>query len=290
MWLRHPLTREAYINMIRDSDMAVFLHDGRAYYTRCSGVLVEMLAGGVPVLVPAGSWLSDQVAESIYEHLDELRTTAPIVQVVNTDQLMWHSLVGEPREGREDRRSALESGRQTFVYEAPVPPGAGALLVSFRWPVEARPGTYLRLSIEHEAAAETAGPPAFVSVLGPRAEGKRVAALASLQPPIARVRARFTNAFGKSLSPISDVTFHFLAEPPGNGRTYPAGRVGLVFADVDQLPGLVENMREHYPHYLDSARLFAEKWRHRHDAQRIVECLLAGDALSGDGQPTRAVA
>ena len=77
VWLRHPLTREAYIDLIRQSDMAVFLHEDRAYYTRCSGVLVEMLAGGVPVLVPAGSWLADQVSESIYEHLDGLRSTAP---------------------------------------------------------------------------------------------------------------------------------------------------------------------------------------------------------------------
>ncbi len=77
VWLRHPLTREAYVDLIRQSDMAVFLHEDRAYYTRCSGVLVEMLAGGVPVLVPAGSWLADQVSESIYEHLDGLRSTAP---------------------------------------------------------------------------------------------------------------------------------------------------------------------------------------------------------------------
>ena len=57
-WLKHPLSRDEYIQVVRDSDVALFLHDGRAYYSRCSGVLVDMLAAGIPVLVPAGSWLA----------------------------------------------------------------------------------------------------------------------------------------------------------------------------------------------------------------------------------------
>lgn len=60
---------EAYRKWISQTDIGLFLYDSRRYYSRCSGVLVEMLACGVPVVVPAASWLSRQIAEVNQRHL-----------------------------------------------------------------------------------------------------------------------------------------------------------------------------------------------------------------------------
>ena len=43
------------------------------------GVLVEMLCSGVPGIVPAGCWLAEEIAESIYQHLDQLSEHVPAV-------------------------------------------------------------------------------------------------------------------------------------------------------------------------------------------------------------------
>ena len=66
------LDPESYAEMIRTADAGLFLYDGRRYYTRCSGVLVEMLSCGVPVIVPAASWLSRQLAPAYNAYIDSV--------------------------------------------------------------------------------------------------------------------------------------------------------------------------------------------------------------------------
>jgi len=62
----------AYLKWIQSADIGLFLYDSRRYYTRCSGVLIEMLACGNPVIVPAGCWLSRQIAKPNHQYLETL--------------------------------------------------------------------------------------------------------------------------------------------------------------------------------------------------------------------------
>lgn len=66
---------DEYVAWIKSADVGLFLYDARTYYTRCSGVLVEMLACGIPVVVPACSWLSRQIAPSMQGHLARFAET-----------------------------------------------------------------------------------------------------------------------------------------------------------------------------------------------------------------------
>ncbi len=282
VWLRHPLPPDAYIDLIRKSDIAVFLHDGRAYYTQCSGVLVEMLAGGVPVLVPAGSWLADQVSESIYEHLDNLRSTASVID----------SHQPGPREWRMSLPADCVSAGPIFGNAAAaaecgidIPPETYAALVSFAWNTRTPPGTYARVAVQREGPGMGEAATSTVAILGPRSIGKLVSTLVSLEGHTTRIKLSLSNAYDAAWMSVSHVEIRLLGAPANGASTYPAGSVGLVFADVEQLPLLVRDMREHYAHYLENARTFATTWRHQHDAQQVVERL-----LSGDGQQFRAVA
>ncbi len=58
---RFPLPAHEYVKMIRTADIGLFLYDTASYRHRCSGVFVEMLAAGVPVIVPANCWMAEQV-------------------------------------------------------------------------------------------------------------------------------------------------------------------------------------------------------------------------------------
>ena len=62
--LCEPLDPTAYQGLIEDADIAVLPYDPVHYHARCSGVLLEMLACGVPVIVPAGGWMAEQVEAS----------------------------------------------------------------------------------------------------------------------------------------------------------------------------------------------------------------------------------
>ncbi len=55
------LTTEQYHQWLDTADIGLFLYDADRYVARCSGVLLEMMIRGVPVIVPDGCWLADQV-------------------------------------------------------------------------------------------------------------------------------------------------------------------------------------------------------------------------------------
>jgi len=272
LWLRHPLARDAYVDAIRQADIAVFLHDGRAYYTQCSGVLVEMLAAGVPVLVPAGSWLAEQISEAIYQHLDQLRATAPVVAAHALPPNEWHSPL--PRVGPGG--PAFRGPSATAACALELPTATWAALLTFQWNPLTPPGTYLRVVAQHAEVGAHRAHLSTTAILGARTAGQPVSTLVPLDGRPGRLTVHLSNAYDDTRVSVRDVEVHLLGAPTDGALSYPAGRVGLTFADVDQLPSLVRNLREHYAHYLDSARAFARAWRADHDAQHVVQCLLAG--------------
>jgi hypothetical protein len=65
------LDQQQYAELVCGSDIGLLLYDARRYHDRCSGVLLEMLVAGVPVVVPAHSWLSEQIAPANQDWLEE---------------------------------------------------------------------------------------------------------------------------------------------------------------------------------------------------------------------------
>lgn len=59
--ITNHLATEDYHQWIQQSGLGVFLYNPSRYKSRCSGVLLEMLCRGVPVIVPNHCWLSNQV-------------------------------------------------------------------------------------------------------------------------------------------------------------------------------------------------------------------------------------
>ncbi len=84
------------------------LYDPTRYYARCSGVLLEMLCAGVPVLVPAGGWLADQIEDTNQRYLDEVALRAPAAMAC-------------PESGAIEVRD----GQQSLLITLPVALGCG---------------------------------------------------------------------------------------------------------------------------------------------------------------------
>ena len=74
------LSTRAYHDWLDTADLGLFLYDPNRYAVRCSGVLLELLSRGVPVIVPDHCWLADQVRLAgghrsigfIYQNRDEI--------------------------------------------------------------------------------------------------------------------------------------------------------------------------------------------------------------------------
>ena len=58
-----PLSPAAYAEFLTSASIGLLMYDPLAYHARISGVMVELLGAGVPLVVPAGCALADQIAE-----------------------------------------------------------------------------------------------------------------------------------------------------------------------------------------------------------------------------------
>ncbi|MEB3229300.1 MAG: glycosyltransferase, partial [Synechocystis sp.] len=82
------MTPEDYYQLLMSADLVILPYDPQSYQ-RTSGVLTEALAAGKPVVVPANSWLAEQVDASragIYQDPQDLPQTV-IETLKNLDQL-----------------------------------------------------------------------------------------------------------------------------------------------------------------------------------------------------------
>lgn len=160
-----PLPLDEYVQLLRGSDLGLLLYDATRYYARCSGVLLEMLCAGVPVLVPAGSWLAEQVEPANQRWLDECSATLGPLQPAS-EQL-----------------------------DLVVPRGARSLLLSFAWESPAAPGRYLRVRV---AGDEGVFP---TRIVGARPDGRPVRIAIAVPADTARLKLELDAAWESAATP-----------------------------------------------------------------------------------------
>ena len=70
------LDASAYATLLGNADVLILPYDSEAYRNRSSGVLVEALSSGAPVVVTAGSWMASQVQPYEQAHLEAVGVAA----------------------------------------------------------------------------------------------------------------------------------------------------------------------------------------------------------------------
>jgi glycosyltransferase involved in cell wall biosynthesis len=241
--LPHPLQPDEYARLIQSADIGLLLYNADVYFARCSGILAELLAAGVPVIVPAGGWLAEQFAEENYRHLDELAARASYNQSIPSPQAILC-----------------------------VPPGSSDVVIRLRRADSDQPGSYLRIACEQfDAARQSLGRAA--EIVGHRGAGLAalVSALFHLAPGCASVHVAVSSAYHKSPPVIERAKAAFLAASATAEGHWPAGRVGRSFADPAEIPRLLAELVSQHAHYHAGAQAFALRWAEQHAAQRTME-------------------
>lgn len=258
-----PMSPTDYRDFIRSAHIGLFLYDSRTYYARCSGVLLEMLAAGIPVIVPAGCWLAEQLAEPQQRYLAGLASRS---------RLDTAPPLAPPHE------QLLVRGRSAaVVIEAPVAVAAAELWLHLRAAGKARP--WLRVDCEPHCGDSPIQSAVFA--VGPQESPLRV-----MFPASGAARLRLYNAYGDEPIRLEEVTLHCVSDSLAGGKARPTGAVGLIAAENGQLPGLLAQMHAHYAHYRATAREFSRAVLQRHHPQRTLQALLQRAAAS-PGDPAR---
>lgn len=286
-----PLSRDAYRDLIRQADIGLFVYDARRYHARASGVLTEMLAAGVPVLVPAGCWLSDQVAQPNYLYLDDLvarhKTTACVtwtaceqtvaVKANSPSVVLRFWPTGKPganviteskgpiaRDALTVRAAARKSS--SMLAETHMPD-------DFRFGMASTPlDQHRHFQVTTQQLDRLGYPlrPARVTILAPRMHAGPISMFLKLEPATQQLRVRFEMAYASGTIMLDRAEAIGLS---GDASISPAGAVGLIASQEDQVGELLREMVTHYRHYRETAIAFSESWRRRHSPQQTIDRL-----------------
>jgi len=267
----YPLAASDYAALIQSADMGLFLYDAEEYYVRASGVLVEMLAKGKPVIAPSVCWLSQQTMSQEQSRLNqlkgELRPDPP--------ELSWTMHITEG---------------QAVIRETALPTMCDNILWQVRWASDIRACVRIEVQTKTEFGgwednsvfvAEpsvervdemcvTSLPPSKSIRPMPADARTTFSALTTGHSGVKRVRVRAFNAF--DARPVAIHLSAIAFENPDEA-SIPLGELSLASADWAAVPRLVADMVEHYESYRRSALAFSSRWAEQHSPARTIEIL-----------------
>jgi len=253
----HPLSTEAYNDLIQHADVGLLLHDAHSYYSRLSAVFQEYVCAGIPVIVPAGCWLGDQVAEENHQHVEFILREGS-ERVVPHEQPKWNE-GGSYLTSLVRGKFSFRGPQSPLMADVVVPSRATELIVQCRWLSPDGGGQYVRLALESPKAGGQWQREAQI-VLRPRSSSRELAAVFHVPPRWSGVRLVMENAFAAESIAISEPQLTFLAVPEAGAAGLPTGNSGLSFAERSEIPRLLREMIAHYSHYRARAQEKSSEW------------------------------
>ena len=264
--ITQPLDPNEYRALVLGAHIILLPYDRTAYYAGSSGILAEALAAGVPVVVPAGTWMAAQLRPPICRYHQSLRKRIPILKTYCGADVRWRLEAGAWSHGFSDGRLHL-GGRRRQTCKLPIPPGATDLLITFR-PQASHRGHYVEVTARQTHQGDEGGREQTQII---DARDTPVSALIKLQPQAGAVRLGFRDAYSDALLEIFDISFDFLQSE----KDLPVSSVGMILSDCEELSGAVREIIDHYPHYSESAQYSSSGWVEYHNQDNLVRVLLS---------------
>lgn len=264
-----PLASHEYWDILLASGVNLLLYDRQNYYARSSGILAESLAAGVPVLVPAGTWMSRQIVDEIYSYRLSLCGQMQVVESLKAGDLRPR-IPGRPASAARRGDDWILGATEWTRCRLAVPPLAQVLSVSFSFENHC-PADLIEVDVE-QRGHDRLRAVKELHYLEPGVARHPAVLLVRLRPGMVQTRLALRSAADGRELRLAGLRVEFL-DASSQLVGAPMGSVGVVYRSADELTGLLREMIQHHAHYRSTARRFSEQWAARHNAPRLVECL-----------------
>jgi hypothetical protein len=278
-----PLTSEGYKQLLLTSDINLLLYVPLSYYARSSGILVESLAVGIPVIVPSGCWLSRQFLEQYTEYIGSLSDFMQPLKTYDLNSIDWYGEQSETKKPPAGGVLQLQHDKKVSAF-LDVPYGATHVLlrIQFSSGADSAFGGDSAVVVLREMYFDEALSPDVRAFVMEASGSQKCAAICLAFPPgINELRMGLSSAYPNEKASLRSVGIEFLRAP--DGRSIPRGAVGLIYRSVAEIPSLVRDLIDNYGHYRRTAIEFSRRWREYHNSDRLVR-ELEGNAMGAVAQ------
>jgi hypothetical protein len=261
---------EEYGKILDESDVILLPYDKTNYYARSSGILVEALCHGIPVLVPSGTWLSRQFAAEVYKYQESLKNTLEVVESRDNKGLdiIYDGNLTKLSTTNNNLRLDWKTPQAHFWLR--VPKDSAFVLVKMQFAKE-NTSSALNLHVtqlndekislfERTYSVEKTDLP-YATVLIP------------LFPRVSKLWLGFKYPYTETVLTIEKIQVDVLKSTVPND-SIPWSSVGIVYDNPERISYNIKNMLENYDHYLNTARAFSDSYYGKHNAKELVMTLI----------------
>ncbi len=267
--MESPLVEE-YKKILEESDVILLPYDKTNYYARSSGILVEALCHGIPVLVPSGTWLSRQFASEVYKYQDSLKDKLQLLQSYDDKDL-------DIRYDGSGDKPSITDNKLRLDWKVPqahcwtrIPKDASFMLVRIHFANENTSSALIlcvtQLNDEKVSLFEQAY---FIE----KSDLTYATVLLPLLPRGSKLWLGFKYPYTETILAIEKIQTYVLKSDI-QCNDIPWSSVGIACDYPEGLSYNLKNILENYDHYLSTARSFADAYYGKHNARELVMTLI----------------
>ncbi|MGH9909895.1 MAG: hypothetical protein ACRD32_04580, partial [Nitrososphaerales archaeon] len=244
----NPLSPEEYEKLLLSSNIVLLPYEPDHYYARSSGILAESLAVGIPVIVPAGTWMAGQFIREIYRYHSTLHQRLKIIESYHDSDLPLH-VRGHPE------TEALINGEITF---------GGESTKVYCWLRRPSAATHILISLDIEARSRTGVTIDVAQLKYDRTQLKYNTSL------VEKVDSEIASSVFIPLERDADILYIAFKNPYGNDAVHaskinvtylstdqvgkcPLSAVGIAYNNPDEISDLLREIIDNYHHYRETA-------------------------------------
>lgn len=274
----NALSFDEYTNLLLQTNVMLLPYEPSNYYARSSGILVECVAAGIPVVVPSATWLSRQFIREVYRHQESLRRAMNTTEYFSDSEISWKRqnsdvtpfVNGELIFGGEPSKAYCWLERPmssthlyaSFAINAPVRSCIRVDLAQLRHDktiskFKSQQVENLRDNERNASDKTSLSSSDVYSVLIP------------LETDCYRVWLGFKNAFGNNAMRLTRINVAFLESQQTS--VFPMGAVGLAYDNPYEISGMLRDIVDNYQHYRRTALAFSHEYLKVHNSEQLVQ-------------------
>jgi hypothetical protein len=261
----NSLSFDEYISLLLSSDIVLLPYEYENYYARSSGILVECLAAGIPVITPSATWLSRQFINEIYKYHEYLRESLENDESYTGEELSWrrHQTDLEPFVNGD----LIFGGESTKAHcSVNCPTSSNYMYIGFTMKTPWLSCVRIDVAQLRIDSSQTK----FSSSLIEKVTDGIMSLVIPLEKDCRRIWLGFKNAFDNSAMNVSRLNISFLSKGAAD-QTYPRGAVGLAYDNPNEISDLLSEIIDNYSHYRKTALEFSEEYMKIHNASGLLQ-------------------
>ena len=226
-----------YTSALSRTDIMLILYDPKQYYARSSGIFAEAIALGIPALVPADTWMSEQVCRGRYKRFSEIVEMFGVCQAdleVTGSDFCW--------------KRKTDSFAQIILH----------FVVDWKCSCNS---VRVEAVMESDCEEEIKKGIDFIE----RAENNDCFLLFKISSKCRQIRFHLSGTYGQVLPKICSVRAVELCDNAPD-----CGNICEIFDSFDQCGEILKTMIEFYTTIRDSAELYSKSWSSYHNPKSLV--------------------